>query len=303
MIEGPAAAALLEEARNAAMIVVGSRWSRRIRQSAARWFGESAGGPSCPLPGCCGALKGEHPSTVGSQGMRDLDVPAEKRPTNWPCCSFGEVKCRRLPHETDWPVNRRVIQSRRRFVKRRGSYPGWECPRTSSCFPAILTISPAGCLQDRDCGLDDQRRFTCETTAKAIREESNPCKPGARVDRAGGFRGRRATSAASLKARVTTTSAATATAHPPTKRLENLLKREQLPLANQKDRLALSNEVTAEASRWVAELKSEGKDTTSLETALNAYEAAASSASRLPLLRLPQAHLPPLRALIQPARW
>lgn len=92
-----------------------------------------------------------------------------------------------------------------------------------------------------------------------------------------GIFGATGASAASLNARVTATSATTSAAH--ATRLENLLKREQLLLTNQKDRLALSNEVTAEASKWVAELKSEGKDAAALETALNAYEAAASSAS------------------------
>lgn len=57
-------------------------------------------------------------------------------------------------------------------------------------------------------------------------------------------------------------------------RLENLLLREQIALNNQQARLNLANEVIVKSEAWIANLQSQGKDTASLQTALDDYKAA-----------------------------
>ena len=55
--------------------------------------------------------------------------------------------------------------------------------------------------------------------------------------------------------------------------LENLLKREQILINNQQQRLTLSDEAVPAAHQWIADLQAEGKDTTALQTALAAFQA------------------------------
>jgi hypothetical protein len=62
-------------------------------------------------------------------------------------------------------------------------------------------------------------------------------------------------------------------------RLENLLKREQIVLTNQTDRLALSDKVVAKGQEWIDALKGRGKDVTALQAALDAYETAGQKAA------------------------
>jgi hypothetical protein len=60
--------------------------------------------------------------------------------------------------------------------------------------------------------------------------------------------------------------------------LENLLKREQILINNQQERLALSDKVVNSAGQWIADLQAEGKDTTTLQTALSAFQAGIAQA-------------------------
>ena len=57
-----------------------------------------------------------------------------------------------------------------------------------------------------------------------------------------------------------------------TYKLENLLKREQITLANQEERLATSNEVIATVEEWIAHLAARGEDISLLEAALADYK-------------------------------
>jgi hypothetical protein len=61
-------------------------------------------------------------------------------------------------------------------------------------------------------------------------------------------------------------------------RLENLLKREQILLSNQQERLNLANQIIAKADQWIADLKNRGKDTAGLETALATYKSRVAEA-------------------------
>ena len=54
--------------------------------------------------------------------------------------------------------------------------------------------------------------------------------------------------------------------------LENLLKREQIVITNQQERLNLSNQAVNAAQQWIADLQAEGKDTAALQTALTAFQ-------------------------------
>lgn len=54
--------------------------------------------------------------------------------------------------------------------------------------------------------------------------------------------------------------------------LENLLKREQILLNNQQERLTLSDQAAATAQRWISDLQAEGKDVTALQAALSAFQ-------------------------------
>ncbi len=56
-------------------------------------------------------------------------------------------------------------------------------------------------------------------------------------------------------------------------RLENLLKREQIILNNQQERLNLSNQVVTAAQTWISRLQGQGKDVTALQNALTAFQA------------------------------
>ena len=61
-------------------------------------------------------------------------------------------------------------------------------------------------------------------------------------------------------------------------RLENLLMREQIALNNQQARLNLANNVIVKAEAWIANLQSQGKDTASLQSALDDYRTGVGSA-------------------------
>jgi hypothetical protein len=60
--------------------------------------------------------------------------------------------------------------------------------------------------------------------------------------------------------------------------LENLLKREQIVINNQQERLNLSNQVVTAAQQWIADLQAEGKDVSALQTALSAFQAGIANA-------------------------
>lgn len=60
--------------------------------------------------------------------------------------------------------------------------------------------------------------------------------------------------------------------------LENLLKREQIVLSNQQERLTLSDQVAATAQQWLTDLAAEGKDVTALQAALTAFQAGVAQA-------------------------
>jgi hypothetical protein len=75
------------------------------------------------------------------------------------------------------------------------------------------------------------------------------------------------------------TPALAAPAAPNGARLENLLKREQILLTNQSQRLALSGKVIAKADEWINNLKDKGKDVSALEAALSDYKAASAKAA------------------------
>jgi len=75
---------------------------------------------------------------------------------------------------------------------------------------------------------------------------------------------------------------ATAYAAPPAQqgsvRLENLLKREQIILNNQQQRLDLSNQVVTAAQTWIGRLQAQGKDVSTLQSALAAFQAGIAQA-------------------------
>ncbi|MFN8595999.1 MAG: hypothetical protein U0559_07430 [Anaerolineae bacterium] len=54
--------------------------------------------------------------------------------------------------------------------------------------------------------------------------------------------------------------------------LENLLKREQIVLNNQQERLTLSQQAVEKAQQWLADLQAEGKDVAALQAALSAFQ-------------------------------
>jgi hypothetical protein len=54
--------------------------------------------------------------------------------------------------------------------------------------------------------------------------------------------------------------------------LENLLKREQIVINDQQERLTLSQQAVGKAQQWINDLQAEGKDTTALQTALSAFQ-------------------------------
>jgi hypothetical protein len=60
--------------------------------------------------------------------------------------------------------------------------------------------------------------------------------------------------------------------------LENLLKREQIVINNQQERLTLSNQAVTAAQQWIADLQAEGKDVSALQTALAAFQAGLANA-------------------------
>lgn len=60
--------------------------------------------------------------------------------------------------------------------------------------------------------------------------------------------------------------------------LENLLKREQILINNQQERLTLSDQVAATAQQWINDLQAEGKDVTALQAALSAFQAGIAQA-------------------------
>jgi hypothetical protein len=60
--------------------------------------------------------------------------------------------------------------------------------------------------------------------------------------------------------------------------LENLLKREQIVINDQQARLTLSQQAVGKAQQWIADLQAEGKDTTTLQTALSAFQTALTQA-------------------------
>ena len=61
-------------------------------------------------------------------------------------------------------------------------------------------------------------------------------------------------------------------------RLENLLKREQIILSNQQERLNLSNQVVTAAQTWISRLQGQGKDVMALQNALTAFQAGLAQA-------------------------
>jgi len=61
-------------------------------------------------------------------------------------------------------------------------------------------------------------------------------------------------------------------------RLENLLKREQIVLTNQQQRLDLSNQAVAAAQTWISRLQEQGKDVAALQNALAAFQASLAQA-------------------------
>ncbi len=60
--------------------------------------------------------------------------------------------------------------------------------------------------------------------------------------------------------------------------LENLLKREQIVINDQQVRLNLSSQVISTAQTWINDLNAEGKDTSSLQTALASFQNGVSQA-------------------------
>jgi hypothetical protein len=60
--------------------------------------------------------------------------------------------------------------------------------------------------------------------------------------------------------------------------LENLLKREQIVLNNQQERLTLSDQVATTAQQWITDLQAEGKDVSALQAALTAFQAGVAQA-------------------------
>jgi TolA-binding protein len=63
-------------------------------------------------------------------------------------------------------------------------------------------------------------------------------------------------------------------------RIENLLNRERNVLAKQKQRLERAQQAIDKTEEWIDKLKEQGKDTAALESALDAYEAAAGDAEQ-----------------------
>ncbi len=61
-------------------------------------------------------------------------------------------------------------------------------------------------------------------------------------------------------------------------RLENLLKREQIVLTNQQERLALSNQIVTTAQTWISKLQAQGKDVAALQSALTAFQSGLAQA-------------------------
>ena len=61
-------------------------------------------------------------------------------------------------------------------------------------------------------------------------------------------------------------------------RLENLLKREQIILNNQQQRMSLSNQVVTAAQTWISNLQGRGKDVSALQSALAAFQSGLSQA-------------------------
>jgi hypothetical protein len=66
--------------------------------------------------------------------------------------------------------------------------------------------------------------------------------------------------------------AATPRATPDFTALENLLKREQIALANQAERIMLSDQLVTKTQQLISKLKAAGKDTASLETGLATFK-------------------------------
>ncbi|MBI5567176.1 MAG: hypothetical protein HY870_19920 [Chloroflexi bacterium] len=60
--------------------------------------------------------------------------------------------------------------------------------------------------------------------------------------------------------------------------LENLLKREQIVLNNQQERLTLSDQVATTAQQWITDLQAEGNDVSALQAALTAFQAGVAQA-------------------------
>jgi hypothetical protein len=60
--------------------------------------------------------------------------------------------------------------------------------------------------------------------------------------------------------------------------LENLLKREQIIINDQQARLNLSNQASSAAQTWLNDLNTEGKDISTLQTALTNFQNGVSSA-------------------------
>lgn len=54
--------------------------------------------------------------------------------------------------------------------------------------------------------------------------------------------------------------------------LENLLKREQIVINNQQERLTLSQQAVEKAQQWLADLQVEGKEVSALPAALSAFQ-------------------------------
>ena len=74
---------------------------------------------------------------------------------------------------------------------------------------------------------------------------------------------------------------ATVYAAPPAQggiRLENLLKREQIILNNQQQRVELSNQVVTAAQTWIGNLQARGKDVSALQSALAAFQSGIAQA-------------------------
>jgi hypothetical protein len=61
-------------------------------------------------------------------------------------------------------------------------------------------------------------------------------------------------------------------------RLENLLKREQIILVDQQQRLDLSNQAITAAQTWISHLQEQGKDVTALQAAHSAFQSSLAQA-------------------------